>query len=894
MDLISNILIQLFYSLLYHITNLFQYVCYGIILFLVVIGILYRYNYIHRLLWYIAENEATKLLNGTPVTFGYIKFDLLRGKVWLSNVVIHSPTRPLKSHVFVMNTNNNDNKQQEQKSSSFQSKTNTTTEWNNFANNKRKKSSSSSSVAPGNKDTNNIMNGFPTTADNPTIPTTPTRSNKNNYNNKTSYETRPIRNDEQQIWEWNSPLLGRIGKVYVETNIVLVLLSMIFLLEEPPLELYTIHLSDIQVFVERQYNIYNFYLCDPHIILPDLHYVVDHRSNTESNKNSDVTNQYNGNNKNDVAVIQKDTKTTITEILNDDDDNNNNNKHINDKQLNREGHTSGILFPSSHSCPTFINVPGTTEGNHTQNPIYVKTSSSLDRLSGMTTTTTNTKSTTTNSINSSISTKDSSAIQDSTDSMIILDGRINEQQEQQEQQHKQQQSVQAQKVVDDMIYAVRRAASKGDWNSILLQQRDMITNQLRTFVNNPNANNNEDNHKETHHNYSNYNNTTNTTTTTTGSILEVIEDNIKMIQQVGMSVIEKTQSASQIAIPKRMKQLSPNDKEKIVYGRIGRVLIENMRVFVHKANHINRNNNENDHDNNHDDHNNSNVKNQQHMDANTHGQSSLDHHYDENNITDLNHQQQNENRKHHHRHRIDSLDSTNYIHNRNSSSVDHNNSQNNSVITTIPPSQKSSVVTTTTKTTKHKNTAMLSKEWNKSIYINRVSIRASEFCPPLSAIDRTYQSNSSCSTNPNNAPFNNNNMNNDTNGMMSSPLRQNNSTATNTTPNNKTNKQQQQRHKHQQQSNKMPCLYQPLDKSIDIIVKRIVAEMAKSNTDLFFQTAMEEMADVFFVTNNNNNTTNNSSSSNKNNKKQQTHPPLSTTTITTASTTTTVGTPKRS
>ena len=76
-----------------------------------------------------------------------------------------------------------------------------------------------------------------------------------------------------------------------------------------------------------------------------------------------------------------------------------------------------------------------------------------------------------------------------------------------------------------------------------------------------------------------------------------------------------------------------------------------------------------------------------------------------------------------------------------------------------------------------------SNNWNKPIGIQRVAIRASEFCPPLSAKD----------------------------------------------------------------ADSRPALYQPLDECLEVVWKRVLAEMAKSNTGRFFQTAIGEAADVFFT-----------------------------------------------
>jgi hypothetical protein len=67
---------------------------------------------------------------------------------------------------------------------------------------------------------------------------------------------------------WSSPVIARIGKAKVSVNAIQCLCSKWFLGEELPLDLYVIAVADIQVFVERRYNVYNFFLLDPNIILP--------------------------------------------------------------------------------------------------------------------------------------------------------------------------------------------------------------------------------------------------------------------------------------------------------------------------------------------------------------------------------------------------------------------------------------------------------------------------------------------------------------------------------------------------------------------------------------------------------------------------------------------------
>jgi hypothetical protein len=127
--------------------------------------LLYSTGWMDRIMCHLAEWNASLLLNWAPVTIGSMQVDLIRGKVWVSNVIVHAPQR--------------------------------------------------------------------------------------------------------KAWKWESPVLCRIGKAHVSTNLAHCLLFKFFLREELPLELYTVELSDIQVFVERKQQVFNFYLMDKSVTVPD-------------------------------------------------------------------------------------------------------------------------------------------------------------------------------------------------------------------------------------------------------------------------------------------------------------------------------------------------------------------------------------------------------------------------------------------------------------------------------------------------------------------------------------------------------------------------------------------------------------------------------------------------
>ena len=74
---------------------------------------------------------------------------------------------------------------------------------------------------------------------------------------------------QREQWQWSSPVLARIGSAQVECNLPITLFNFLLRGIELPIELYSVQVSDVQVFVERQQNIFNFYLLDRQMILPD-------------------------------------------------------------------------------------------------------------------------------------------------------------------------------------------------------------------------------------------------------------------------------------------------------------------------------------------------------------------------------------------------------------------------------------------------------------------------------------------------------------------------------------------------------------------------------------------------------------------------------------------------
>jgi hypothetical protein len=79
-----------------------------------------------------------------------------------------------------------------------------------------------------------------------------------------------IHSPRREQWQWESPVLARIGRVYVESNVLAIVFRFWFMGEEIPIDVHSVTLSDIQVFVERKQELFNFYLLDPHVQVPEI------------------------------------------------------------------------------------------------------------------------------------------------------------------------------------------------------------------------------------------------------------------------------------------------------------------------------------------------------------------------------------------------------------------------------------------------------------------------------------------------------------------------------------------------------------------------------------------------------------------------------------------------
>ena len=79
-----------------------------------------------------------------------------------------------------------------------------------------------------------------------------------------------IHNKDRDEWEWDSPCLARVGRIEATLNFASVVNLPLFgrVLNHTFFDVYTVLVEDIQVFVEKRKNIFNFHLLDPSLDIP--------------------------------------------------------------------------------------------------------------------------------------------------------------------------------------------------------------------------------------------------------------------------------------------------------------------------------------------------------------------------------------------------------------------------------------------------------------------------------------------------------------------------------------------------------------------------------------------------------------------------------------------------
>lgn len=290
---------------------------------------------------------------------------------------------------------------------------------------------------------------------------------------------------QRSVYHWEAPVLARIGHVDVQVNLVTALLSLWLFGEEVPLEIYTVQLSDIQVFIERssQYNVYNFLLLDPNVIVPTMDATSSSSASLPLAEDPILTSTTSRN-----ANAHINTNTKVTD---------------NNSQTHRERRLSDV------------------------DSAYLSTAGTKAEL----------------------------------------------------QPHE---AEKAQQVVDHIVDAVKRAASQGSGDPALHLLKQTLTEQLKALQMAPKKS-------------------------------VAMQESVNLLKQVTANITEKTVLAQQVMVPARKTSAPHPPAPRVVYGRVGRVLIQDLRIFLrdnnnhtrhhlHSRSHIPSGDETSSHDHNHNNH----------------------------------------------------------------------------------------------------------------------------------------------------------------------------------------------------------------------------------------------------------------------------------------------------
>lgn len=102
-----------------------------------------------------------------------------------------------------------------------------------------------------------------------------------------------IHNKERDDWEWDSPCLARVGRIEATLNFASVINLPILgrLLNHTFFDIYTVLVEDIQVFVEKRKNIFNFHLLDPSLDIPHPSIVMNEHREAKKRSSFAINNE---------------------------------------------------------------------------------------------------------------------------------------------------------------------------------------------------------------------------------------------------------------------------------------------------------------------------------------------------------------------------------------------------------------------------------------------------------------------------------------------------------------------------------------------------------------------------------------------------------------------------
>ena len=95
-----------------------------------------------------------------------------------------------------------------------------------------------------------------------------------------------IHNKERDEWEGDSPCLARVGRIEATVNFASVIQLPFFerILNHTFFDIYNVLVEDVQAFVEKRKNVFNFHLLDPSLDIPDHAPIMEEYNQTKAKR----------------------------------------------------------------------------------------------------------------------------------------------------------------------------------------------------------------------------------------------------------------------------------------------------------------------------------------------------------------------------------------------------------------------------------------------------------------------------------------------------------------------------------------------------------------------------------------------------------------------------------
>lgn len=129
-----------------------------------------------------------------------------------------------------------------------------------------------------------------------------------------------IHSPDRNGWQWDSPCILRVGRVDVKFALLSVIDILRPIMDIPVIDIYSIHVDDLQCFVEKRRNVFNFHLLDPSLDVPLADEVMKSLQESKQIEQTIILNNTTSSGDSTIGVINNDdhnSKTSPSFLSND-------------------------------------------------------------------------------------------------------------------------------------------------------------------------------------------------------------------------------------------------------------------------------------------------------------------------------------------------------------------------------------------------------------------------------------------------------------------------------------------------------------------------------------------------------------------------------------------------